>query len=150
MWYFESKCRKIGASVKANHKRLKAVLTLRVRNFGPYYVASKLVEFPLFDDFIPDLAKFWDLDVFLLFDFLDLNNFLDFLVCSTPFSPTPNPLTSPSPLFLPKVGLLLLFLLEADLLLSFLLEAGLSSDPVVFNIEVSGAAILLKPWINRQ
>ena len=110
-----------------------------VRNFGPSSVASKLVEFPLFDNFFPDLAEFQDLDVFSLFDFPD------FLACSTPFPPTPNPSTSPSPSFLPEAGLLLSFLLEADLLPLVLLGAGSSGDPVVFSIEVSGAAILLKP-----
>ena len=59
------------------------------------------------------------------------------------------------PLFLLKAGLLLSFLLETSLLPSFLLETGLLplflleadslDNPVVINIEVSGAAILLKP-----
>ena len=125
--------------MKANRKQLKAVLASGVRNFGPSSVASKLVEFPLFDNFFPDLAKFRDLDVFSLFDFPD------FLAYFTPFLPTLNPSTSPSPSFLPKAGWLLSFLLEADLLPLFLLGAGLSGDPVVFSIEVSEAAILLKP-----
>ena len=137
MWHSGSKCQRIGASVNASRKRLKADLASGVRKLGPASVAPKLGEFPLFDEFFPNLADFRDLDVFWPFDFPD------FLACSTP-SP-PNPSTSPSPSFLPEAGLLSSFLLEADLLPSFLLGAG---SLVVFNIEVSGAAILLKPWIN--
>ena len=131
--------------MKASRKQLKAVLVLKVRNFGPSSVALELIEFPLFDNFFPDLAKFRNLDVFLLFDFLNLDNFLNFLACSTLFSPTLNPSTSLLPLFLLEAGLLLLFLLKADLLPSFLLEAGSSSDLVVFSIEMNRAIILLKP-----
>ena len=150
MWYSRSKCQRIGASVKANYKRLKAVLALGVKNFGLSSVMSELVKFPLFDGFFLDLAKFQDLDIFLLFDFLDLNNFPDFLACFTPFLPTPNSSTSLSPLFFSKASLLLSFLLKADLLPSFLLKAGLSGDLVVFSIEISEAAILLKLWMNCQ
>ena len=63
--------------MKASRKWLKAVLASGVRNFGPTFIASKIVEFPLFEDFFSDLAKFRDLDVFLLFDFFDLDNFPD-------------------------------------------------------------------------
>ena len=132
--------------MNASRKRLKASLAPGVRKLGPVSLASKLGKFPLFGgffDFSPldfpyldnfrDLAKFWLLE------------FPDFLACSTP-SP-PNPSTSSLPSFLPEAGLLSSFLLEADLLPSFLLEAG---SFVVFNIEVSGAAILLKPWMNRR
>ena len=151
MWHSGSKCQRIGASVKTSRKRLKVVLASGVKNFGLTFIVPKLVEFPLLDNFFPNLAKFWNLDVFSLFDFPDLDNFQDldvfpdFLVCFILFPPIPNSSTSLSPLFSPEAGLLLLFLLEADLLPSFLLEAGLSGDPVVFSIEVSGAAILLKP-----
>ena len=127
-----------------------------VRNFGPSFIALELVEFTLFDNFFPDLAEFQDLDVFLFFDFPDLNNFQDldifslfdfpdFLACSTLFPLTPYLSTSPLPSFFPEVGLLLLFLLKADLLPLFLLGVGLLGDSVVFSIEVSGVAILLKP-----
>ena len=124
--------------MKANRKRLKADLASGVRKLGPASVAPKLGEFPLFDEFFPDLADFWDLDVFWPFDFPD------FLAYST--SPT-NPSTSPSPSFLPEAGLLSLFLLEADLLPLFLLGVG---SLIIFNIEMTGVAILLKLWINRQ
>ena len=124
--------------MNASRKRLKADLASGVKKLGPASVAPKLGEFPLFDKFFPDLANFWDLDVFWPFDFPD------FLAC---FTPPPNPSTSPLPSFLPEAGLLSSFLLEANLQPSFLLGAGLL---VVFNIEVSGGAILLKPWINRQ
>ena len=139
MWYFGSKCQRIGASVKASHKRLKAVLASGVRNFGLFFVALKLVEFLLFDNFFLDLAKFQDLDIFSLFDFPDLdnfslfdfldldnflvfNNFLHFSIDSSPFS---MPSTS--------------------LAVSTLLATSTSNDTVVFSIDVSGAAILLKP-----
>ena len=132
--------------MNASRKRLNAFLAPRVRKLGPVFLASKLGEFSLFGSFsdflplnFPDLDDFWDLAEFWPF------KFPDFLACSTP-SP-PNPLTSSSPSFLPEAGLLSLFLLEADLLPSFLLGAG---SLVVFNIEVSGAAILLKPWMNRR
>ena len=121
-----------------------------VKNFGLAFVASKLVEFLLFDHFFPDLAEFQDLDIFLLFDFPDLDNFPDFLACSTLFLLIPNLLTLLLLLFFSKIDLLLSFQLESDLLLLFLLEAGLSGNPVVFSIKVSRAAILLKPKINRQ
>ena len=122
--------------MNASRKRLKADLASGVRKLGPASVAPKLGEFPLFDEFFPDLADFRDLDVFWPFDFPD------FLACSTP---PLNPSTSPSPSFLPEAGLLLSFLLEGDLLPFFWLTAG---SLIVFNIEVSGAAILLKSWIN--
>ena len=125
--------------MNASRKRLKGDLASGVRKLGPDSLASKLGKFPLFDEIFLDLDNFWDLADFWPFDFPD------FLACSTP-SP-PNPSTSPSPSFLPEAGLLSSFLLEADLLPSFLLGAG---SLVVFNIEVSGAAILLKPWINRR
>ena len=156
MWHSGSKCQRIGVLMKVSRKQLKASLALGFRNFSLTSVASKFVEFPLFDNFFLDLAEFQDLDVFLLFDFPDLDNFRDldvfsnFLACFTPFLPIPNPSTSTSPSFLPKAGLMSSFLLEANLLPLFLLGAGLSSDPVVFSIEVSGAAILLKLWINRR
>ena len=85
MWHSKLKCQKIGALVKASHKRLKVVLASGVKNFGPASVASKLVEFPLFDNFFPDLVKFQDLNIFS-----------NFLVCST-LPPTPNPLILPLP-----------------------------------------------------
>ena len=130
--------------MNASRKRLKASLVPGVKKLSPVSLLLKLGKFPVFGGFFdflpldfPDLDNFWDLADFLPFDFPD------FLACSTPSPPIPS--TSPSPSFLPEAGLLSSFLLEADLLPSFLLGAGLL---VVFNIEVSGAAILLKPWIN--
>ena len=156
MWHSGSKCQRIGALMKANRMWLKAVLASEVGKLSPFFLALKSGKFPFFDDFFPDLADFWDLDNFSLFDcpdldkFSDLDDFPDFLACFTPFLSTPNPSTSPSPSFFPEAGLLSSFLLEADLLPSFLLGAGLSGDLVIFSIEMSGAAILLKPWMNRQ
>ena len=123
---------------------------MRVRKLGLFSLASKLDKFPLFNNFFPDLADFWDLNNFSLFDypdldkFSDLDNFPDFLAYSTPFPLIPYSSTLPLPWFFPEVGLLLLFLLEADLLPLFLLGAGLLGDPIIFSIEVNGAAILLK------
>ena len=134
MWHSGSKCQRIRASVKANRKQLKAVLASGVKNFGPSFVASKLVEFPLFDNFFPDLAEFRDLDVFSLFDFPDLDNFRDldnFLV----FDNFPHFSIDSSPLLTP----------------STLLAASTSSatstcdDIVIFSIDISGTVILLKP-----
>ena len=144
MWYFGSKYLRIRASVKVNRKRLKAVLALKIKNFGLFSIASKLIKFPIFGNFFPDLAKFWDLDVFSLFDFLDLNNFPNFLVYFILFLPTPNLLTSPLPMFLLETSLLLSFLLKADLLLFFLLGTDLLGDSVIFSIEVNKTIILLK------
>ena len=144
MWYSGSTCQKIGALVKASHKRLKSVLASGVRKLSLASVVSKLGEFPFFDyffDFSPfdffDLNNFRDLADFWYF------NFPDFLACS--ISLPSNWSTSLLSLFLPKASLLLLFLLEADLLLLFLLGAGSSGYSVVFNIEISETAILLKP-----
>ena len=117
MWYFGSKCWRIRTSINANCKQLKVVLASKVRNFGLASVASKIVKFSLFDDFFPDLAKFWYLNVFSLFDFLDLNefsdlnNFPDFLACCKPFPPILNPSTLPLLVFFLEAGLLLFFLL---------------------------------------
>ena len=49
--------------MKANSKQLKAALALGVRKLVPLFLALKLVEFPLFNNYL-DLANFWDLDVF--------------------------------------------------------------------------------------
>ena len=133
--------------VKASRKWLKIILVLRIRKLGPAFIASKLSESLLFASFFnfsffdfPDLNNFWDLAYFWFY------NFSAFLACFILLPPNSSILLLP--LFLPKASLLLLFLLEANLLLLFLLGVSLSSDPVVFNIEVSKAAILLKLWMN--
>ena len=54
--------------MKANCKWLKAILMLEVKKLGPFFLMSKLGKFSLFDNFFPDLADFWDLDNFLVFD----------------------------------------------------------------------------------
>ena len=121
-----------------------------MKNFDLSSVASEIVEFPLFDIFYFNLAKFRDLDVFLVFDFFDLNNFLNFLAYSTLFQLTSNLSSLQLLSFFPEIGLLLLFPLKANLLPLFLLQAGLSGNLVIFNIEVNRATILLKLKINRQ
>ena len=114
--------------MKANHKQLKTDLVLGVRKLSPNSVAPKLGEFPLFDEFFPDLDDFRDLDIFLVFG-------------STRFDPSFDsspPPTSPTSLA------------ASTLAPSMSLVASTCDDIVGFSIDVSGAAILLKPLINRQ
>ena len=114
--------------MKASRKRLKPVLVSGVVNFDLSSIVSKLVEFPLFDDFFSDLAKFQNLDVFSLFDFPDLdnfpvfNNFSHFSIDSLSFST-----------------------LSTSLVTSTSLATSTCDDTVVFYIDISGTAILLKP-----
>ena len=131
--------------MKASYKWLKVVLALRVRNFDLAFVILKLVKFSLFNNFFPDLAKFQDLDIFSLFNFLNLDKFPDFLAYSTSFLLISNLSTSSLLSFFSKINLLLLFLLEIDLLLSFWLGANLLDNSVVFRFEMSRITILLKP-----
>ena len=114
--------------MNASRKQLKTSLAPGVRKLGPASLASKLGEFPLFDDFL-DLAKFLPFEFPNFDDFRPFDDFPDFLASSSP-PPTPNPTTSPSPF--PTSG------------------PDTSSDLVVFSIEVSGATILLNPWMNRR
>ena len=120
--------------MKASRKRLKVVLALGVRNFVPSSITLKLVELSFFDNFFPDLAKFRDLDVFSLFDFPDLDNFRDldnFLVFDNfpHFSIDSSPPSTPS----------------TSSAASTSSATSTCDDMVVFSIDVSGAAILLKP-----
>ena len=120
--------------MKTSCKWLKTVLALGVGNFGLAFIASKLVKFPLFDNFFPDLAKFQDLDIFLLFDFFDLNNFWDlnnFLVFN-------NFLYFSINLLLPSTP-------STSLVANTLLATNTYDDTVIFSIDISSAAILLKP-----
>ena len=105
--------------MKASCKRLKVFLMLRVKKLGPFFLVSKLDKFLLFDNFFPDLVNFWDLDRFWPF------NFLDFLV---------------SFILLPSLTLNITTLL----LLFSTLGLNILGDPAIFNIEISGATILLK------
>ena len=102
--------------VKANHKQLKAILTSRVRKFGPFFLVLKLGKFPLFDNFFFDLANFWDLDNFLVF-----NNYLYF-----------------------SINLLSLSMPSILSMANTLLAINIYHDIIVFSIDVCGAAILLK------
>ena len=130
--------------MKISRKQLKTVLILRVRNFDLAFVILNLVKFLFFDNFFPDLAKFKDLDIFSLFDFLNLDNFFD-LAYFILFLPISNLSTLLSPSFFSEASLLLSFLLKTDLLPSFLLRVDLLGNSIVFNIKVSGIVILLKP-----
>ena len=111
----------------------------KVKNFGPFSVALKLVEFPLFGNYFLDLAKFQDLDVFLFFDFLDLDNFRDL---------DNFPVFDNFPYF--SIDSLSSLMLSTSSAASILLATSIYDDIVVFNIDVSGAAILPKPWMNCQ
>ena len=113
--------------MNASRKRLKASLVPGVRKFGPISLGSKLGEFQLFSDFFSDLADFWDLDNFWLFDL----SVFDF-ICSD-LSPPSMSLTS---------------FMVSNMVSSFSLVASTYDDIVVFNINMSGAANLLNPWIN--
>ena len=114
--------------MKANHKLLKTILASRVKKLGPFLLATKWGKFLLFDNFFLDLADFWDLDNLLVFDnFWDLDNFPvfdDFSYFSINSSLSSTPLTS--------------------LAASTLLATSIYVDTIVFNIDISSAAILLK------
>ena len=75
-----------------NYKQLKIILALRVKKHDSTLLVSILNKFSLFDNFFSNLAKFWDLDNFSLFEFLDLNNFSDFLASFS--SLLSNPITT--------------------------------------------------------
>ena len=113
--------------MKASHKQLKASLAPGVKKLDAASVTPKLGEFPLFDKFFLDLVKFQDLDNFFNFPPFDFPDF----VASSSLS-----------LLIPNLTILPLPFSTSG--------PDMSGDPVVFNIEVSGAAILLKPWMNCQ
>ena len=101
--------------MNVSHKWLKTSLVLEIRKLDPPFLVLKLGQFSLFNSFL-DLANFWDLDSFWPFDFPS------FPIDSSSLSPN---LTTTS-------------------LLMYLPEASISGDSIVFNIEVSRIAILLK------
>ena len=140
MWHSGLKCQRIGALVKINRKRLKADLALGVRKLGPDPVALKLGKIPLLGGFFdfspldcPDLDNFRDLADFWLSDLP--------VFCSTRFDPSLDS-SPPPPLTLPTSSA------ASTLAPSTLLAVSTCDDMVVFSIDVSGAAILLKPLIN--
>ena len=113
--------------MKVNYKQLKAALALEIRKLGPTSLVSKLGEFPLFDSFL-DLANFLpfefpNLDNFRLFDnFPIFNNFLSFSIDLLPPS-----------------------ILPTSLAANTLSATSTYDNTVVFSIDVSSVAILLKP-----
>ena len=120
--------------MKVNYKQLKVVLVLKIKKFGPFFLMSKLDKFLFFDSFFPNLANFWNLDDFLLFKFFNLNNFRlfdNFLI----FDNFLYFLINSLPLLIPPI------LLMANILLLI----STYNDIVVFNIDISGTAILPKP-----
>ena len=115
--------------MKASRKWLKAALALEVKKLGLASLALKLGEFLIFDGFL-DLAKFLPFEFPHLNNFRPFDDFPDFLASSSPLLLSPNPTISPLPFST----------LGFDIL----------GNLVVFSIEVSGVAILLKPWMNYQ
>ena len=114
--------------MKANRKWLKAVLVSGVKKLGLFFLASKLSKFPFFDNSFSNLANFWDLDNFLVFDdFWDLNNFLIY---------------NNFPYF--SIDLLPPSMLPTSLAANISLATSTCDDRVVFSIDVSNMAILLK------
>ena len=88
-----------------------------VKKLGPFFLMSKLGKFSLFDNFFPDLANFRDLHNFPVFDYF--------------------------PYF--SINLLLLSILPVSLAVSTLLVTIIYDNIIVFSIDVSSTAILLKP-----
>ena len=114
--------------MKAKRKWSKVTLASGVRKLSPFFLMSKLDKFPLFDNFFLDLAYFWDLDNFLIFDnFWDLDNFLVFdnfplfLIDSSPPSTPPTSLAA-----------------------NTLSAISTYNNTVIFSINISDAAILMK------
>ena len=68
--------------MKANRKRLKAILALGVKKLKPAFLASKLGKLPLFDGFL-NLAKFLPFEFPDLGNFRPFDNFLDLLASSS-------------------------------------------------------------------
>ena len=116
--------------MNASNKQLKAILMLKMRKLSLAFIIPKLGEFSLFNNFYPNLVKFWDLDNFLLFKFLDLNSFLIFGF--THFS----------------INLSLPLILPTLLAISILLVSSICNDIGVFSIDISDIAILLNFYIN--
>ena len=133
IWHFKSKYWRIGALIKANYKQLKTILILGIRKLSLFFLALKLGEFSLFDNFFLDLANFWDLDNFSLFKFPNLDNFRfseNFPILNI-FLHFPINLSS---------FLMLSILLAANILLA----KSIYNDTIVFSIDVNSMAILLK------
>ena len=107
--------------MKASHNWLKVTLALEVKKLGLASVISKLGEFPLFDSFL-------DLTNFLSFEFLDLNNFL--VIVNFPYF---------------SIDLSSSLTIPTSLAATNLLTTSTYDKTVVFSIDISGAAILLKP-----
>ena len=116
--------------MKISRKQLKAALASGVSKLGPASVALNLCKFLLFDYFL-DLAKFWDLDIFVLSDFLVFGSIcFDPSLDASPFPTSPN------------------LLAASTLAPSISLAASTCDDMIVLSIDVSGAAILLQSLMN--
>ena len=110
--------------MNASRKQLKIFLVSEFKKLRLVFLASKLDEFSHFDNFFLNLANFWDLDNFWVFDFWAFN-FSDFLAYSI---------------------LLLLIPISLSLSPTFSLsKADLLDSTVVFSNKVSRTTFLLKP-----
>ena len=131
VWHSGSKYRRIRALVKISYKQLKVVLASGVRKLGLAFIALKLGEFSIFDSFFD----------FLLFDLDDFRNLVNFWLSgllvfgSTQFDLLPPLVSSTS-------------LAASTLVSSISLAVNTYNDMIVFSIDMSGAAILLKLLIN--
>ena len=95
---------------------------LEVKKLGSFSLASKSGKFPLFDNFFLNLANFWDLNNFQNFDnFPIFDNFSYFSIDSSPPST-----------------------LSTSLAANTSLTISICYDIIVFIINISDAAILLK------
>ena len=100
---------------------------LEVKKFNPFFLVLKLDKFLFFDNSFSDLADFQNLDNFLPFKFLNLDNFWFFDNFLT-FNNFPHFLIN-----------LLLFSMPPTLLV-----ASTYNNTVVFIIDINSVTILLK------
>ena len=110
-----------------NYKKLKVVLILEMKKLNLVFLILNLDKFPFFDNFFPNLANFWDLNNFLLFEFFNLDNFSNFGFIN----------------FLINLSLFLTlsFLLVANILLII----NIYNNIIIFSININHATILLNP-----
>ena len=73
--------------IKTSYKRLKIVLALKIKKFGPNFLALNSDEFPFINNFFSDLINFWDFDNFSNFlvisSLLSIQNLLNLLLLTS-------------------------------------------------------------------